>query len=402
VKRIVGNQKLARITNQRLIIDVLREKGSVSRTDLARMLHLSVPTVSWNTSQLIEQGFVIETGTGESSGGRKPIMLEFDYSFGTILGIDLSGETIKVALSNLKPEIYDEESFEIPDIPYDRKLLEWIIKKMDSVLDRNPSSRDRLKVISIGFPGVVDGISGQIIASSRFGEWIGLDLKKIIADRYKASLLINNDINTAVSGELMFGCGNGYRNLVYIGVDVGIGAGLVLNGSLFEGSGNNAGELSKIILTPFIPNQKDHQEIYLESIVSVTKMVSDFKEQVRAQPDLSMAVGFAGGDTEQIDLDHIAKALQHKDPFCTGWIKSYAEILGIVIANIVNLLDVEAVIIGNEISKLGTLYIEAVRDTVYNHVNTKPRILYSQLGTKTVLYGTFAIALEHVVRYLVR
>ncbi|MHB1485910.1 MAG: ROK family protein [Saccharofermentanales bacterium] len=388
---IIGNQQLARITNQKLIIDIIREKGPLSRAGISKSLKLSAPTVSCNIDKLINNGIIHETGIGDSSGGRKPIMLEFNYNYGNIVGIDLSGEVAKFALGNLKPEIIQEVKSEMPSGKTGKETIYWFIEKIDGILQANRNAVEKLMAVSIAFPGVVDPVSGKTKSSIRFGDWIDLDIKKIFEDHYNVPLLINNDINTAVLGELRYGCGNGYKNMAYIGVDVGIGAGIVINGALYEGSRFTAGEMSRIILP---------DGTYLESVLTVTKIVENIKKNISSGTS-SILKELSGGDTDKIDFGLIVKALELKDEFCVSQIKRYAEILGIAIANMANILDFEIIIIGNEIVKLGNPFIDTIKEVVSQHVDPDPVVMYSKLDTKTVIYGTFAVCLNHVFSHII-
>ena len=136
MKKVLGNQRLVRITNQKLIIDAIRENGLISRAELSKLLKLSLPSVSSNIDRLIKQGLLVEVGEGDSSGGRKPIMLEFNNNYGNIIGIDMAGMEVKVAVSNLKPEILAKMTFAISENSNGEEILQILIEKVSEIISK--------------------------------------------------------------------------------------------------------------------------------------------------------------------------------------------------------------------------------------------------------------------------
>jgi DNA-binding transcriptional ArsR family regulator len=102
-----GNQEMIRITNQTLILDLIREKGLISRADIAKLLNLSPPSTSGNISRLLEMNMIREVGEGISCGGRKPILIELNKEYGYIVAVDMSCGDIRISLGNICAEVID-------------------------------------------------------------------------------------------------------------------------------------------------------------------------------------------------------------------------------------------------------------------------------------------------------
>jgi len=399
MKKVLGNQRLVRITNQKLIIDAIRENGLISRAELSKLLKLSLPSVSSNIDRLIKQGLLVEVGEGDSSGGRKPIMLEFNNNYGNIIGIDMAGMEVKVAVSNLKPEILAKMTFAISENSNGEEILQILIEKVSEIISKY--KLHKIMAIVIAIPGIINSKDGYVEYSYRFRELARVDIKKAFEEQFKTTILLRNDINTAVLGELCYGCGKGYLNLVYVGVDVGIGAGIVLNGKLYEGAHYCAGEIGYLALSQDVFETKHRKRRYLGPIASIKSIVENVKSSIKNGAESSI-LSFVNGDAEKISFIHVVKALQEGDKLCYEHVINSARILGIAVSNIANILDVDLIIIGNEAENFGPDYINTVRSVVNKMTVTSPQIAYSLLKNEAVIYGTFAIALEYILNNIIK
>ncbi|MCQ4088705.1 ROK family protein [Saccharibacillus sp. JS10] len=237
--RITGDQALVKKLNKSIVLDTIRRKGPLSRTDVSEKTGLNKATVSNLTLELIEQNLVEETGLGESSGGRKPLMLLFNGSAGCVIGVELSVTRVKAILTDLKGTILQEHVLPLGQLDEDA-VFEVIGKVIQPLIDAAPQTTHGIVGIGIGVPGMVDE-SGLILYAPNLN-WEGVDLKSRIEEKYNVPVVIDNEANAGAAGEREYGAGRHVRHLVYVSAGMGIGSGMIIDGQLYKGAWGYAGE----------------------------------------------------------------------------------------------------------------------------------------------------------------
>lgn len=398
--KIAGDQHLVRKTNLKLILETVKRKGQISRAELAKELKLSAPSVSSNIEQLLKMDLLREVGEGSSGGGRKPILLEFNKEYGYVIGIDLSSEQCQIALSDLLGSLITVEQFSLPEDLEGQKILEQIVGTIKNMLQTYPQAQGRLKVITVGTPGVIEPDSATVRLSPQFRGWEHLPVGQILSQEIQVPILLKNDINLAALGEARYGAGQRCSNLAYISVDLGIGAGIILRGKLFEGSRLAAGEIGYMVpdLNMFDEDFQGYGPLEARASVPVLlEQVRKALEQGKA-PVLSQWVT----KPDQLTLDLVKKALDLGDPAVRNIVEMIAKYLALATANLQAVLDLELIIIGGEIRVLGTPLLEKVNRLAGKIMPNRPEIIYSQLGNRAGIYGGVAVGLDYVFKHLIQ
>lgn len=394
-KKILGNQQLVRRTNQRLIIEHLRQKGSLSRADLSKVLSLSAPSISSNIEQLLEKGIIKEVGIGDSAGGRRPIMLEMNYDYGHIVGVDLSSEEVKVGLADLSGKVLHTNDFYLP---YEKRGDVILSKLLQAI--KEVSEGYKLMAVAIGTPGVLDQKTGTLKLIPQFIGWDRLPISKVISEELKTPVLIKNDINTAAFGETIYGAGKSFSNLCFINIDLGIGAGIVMNRKLYEGHSGAAGEIGYMLLhnNPLAFEQNGYGA--LEKDYSIYALLDKIKSEVASNKQ-SILYEICEGNPERINLELVSKAYNLEDEIVVKHVEKMAYAISAVILNLQVILDLELFLIGGRVSIFGQKFLDLVRSTFDNISPIPAKIEYSHLHEKAGMMGAFAIALQHVFENII-
>ena len=228
VKAVGSKQRDVKNANHRLILTQLRQHDLLSRSELARMLSLSAPSISKNVDDLIGRNVLIETGTVATNVGRRPSLVGINRQYGCVAAVDFSSTDIRIAISNMKADMIDYGT-----VPGESRLnmshLEQTIALLGEMLERH-QMRERLLAISIGTPGDIDRQTGYFLYAPRFEDCTKLNLHTIFQEAFGVDVLVKNDVNLATMGENLFGAGGGCRNMLYIALDYGIGSGMILDG----------------------------------------------------------------------------------------------------------------------------------------------------------------------------
>ncbi|HHU62746.1 MAG TPA: ROK family transcriptional regulator [Clostridiales bacterium] len=399
MKRVAGNQRLVRETNQKLIIDAFRQRGMISRAELAKLLNLSAPSVSSNIDQLLRAGMLREVGEGDSIGGRRPILLKFNYRYRFIGVVDLSSDVVRVVLGDLQGNIVAFREIVLPELKIGGPILEDIIRSLHVLLKDNNVHPDKLKAIVVGLPAVINDETGRLLLAPQFQGWDGINIKDKLEKNFNARVIVKNDVNMAALGECRYGAGKRYNNMVYVGVETGIGAGIIIDGKLYEGSRNAAGEIGHFISSYDEGGCRVDQFGPLESRLAVPAIIKRIKDGI-AKGCRSKALELAGGNIQGINLGIVRKAAMMGDGYVLNIIHDSARMLGWVIANINVVLDVDLVIIGGRVIELGQHFIRPLRQTIDRLSPLSISVVYASLGSKAVVYGGFALGLDYVFNHI--
>ncbi len=395
MERTAGNQGTIKENNQQLIIDTLVKNGATSRAELAKILKLSAPSVSKNINDLIERKILIEIGEGDSIGGRRPILVQFNFNYGYIIGVDMSGQDLKIALANLSSEIVELRTIDIANINIGKKILDIIAENIFDIFNKNNLKTEKLLAIAIGFPGIIED-NGRILALPMWLYlWEDLNIKEELRKTFNVEIIFKNDMNLAALGESVYGVGKVYKNLVFVSIDIGVGAGIILNNTLYEGNRLAAGEVGYFALNIDDVNY-NHQSVGpLESRVGIPAIIENIKNGVR-QGQSAFVYDLVHGDLSCINSKIIFKAVQGKDPFVMQEMEKVVNVLGVVLSNTIILLDLDLIVLGGKLMDLGYDFITPLDEIVSKIVPFPVRVKSSALEQKAIIYGAFTIALDSI------
>lgn len=384
------------------ILELLRQRGPLTRTELSQGTGFNIVTVSNYISQFIKHGMVSERGFDISTGGRKPILVELNAKAAFTVGIDVgqreaaSTQSVFV-LTDLRGQVVH------------RMVKPRTTDNMDRVLqDLGPAIRDFLKSspvdtkkiqgIGIGLPGIMDERAGTVRDTSRQGIRTNyVAIRDHLEAELRLPVLMGSDATLAGYGELRLGLDRPVQNLIYLYSDVG--ASLIVNGHIYWGSGGSAGELGV-----FLPSEDD----YLRWIKSPSFVLSNVWDLgLSAQASKLIEEGQASaikelchGELSAISLALILQAAQSGDQLARELVEHAAMQLGIRIAYLVNLLNPEVVVIGGGIEQAGSLLLEPVWRAVKKYAYEEPAslvdVLPAQLGDNAVALGAACWVIREV------
>lgn len=257
-----------RTFNQQLLLRALYDDSPRSRADLARLTGLTRTSVGDLIGTLIDDGLVEEVGRGQSSGGKSPILLRVAPDGRHLIGLDLGEAQFNGAVVNLRGEIL--RSIHLPlEGQNGDSALELVFELVDALraYDRSP-----LLGIGIGAPGVIDTSTGAIRWSVNL-DWAELRLGPLLEQRYGVPVVVANDSHAAALAELTFFRRPRPSNLIVVKVGHGVGAGIILNGQLFQGDGYGAGEFGHVSMGSTKAACRCGREGCLETMTSMRALV---------------------------------------------------------------------------------------------------------------------------------
>lgn len=235
--------------NRQAVLQALRERKAGSRAELARATSLSVPTVTTIGQEFVTLGIIDEGELAPSSGGRPARLLRLIPQARNVLTLDLSGPYLSAARVDLLGELH-EVTAEVELKPgLEEALTAWLSESI-AALD---GAGTPVTAIAAAVPGVVDQRGDRVRLAPSLG-WDDAEVGALLAGSTGLPVLLENDVNAGALGELLEGAGQHVNSMVYLALTGGMGAGLIIDGALYRGSHNAAGEIGYSLL-PGLPEQ---------------------------------------------------------------------------------------------------------------------------------------------------
>lgn len=359
---------------------MIMEKEPVSRADIAQITGLNKATVSSLVSELLEEDFVYESGPGESSGGRRPVLLHFNKTAGFAVGIDIGVNYILSVLTDLKGNIIIEKNQAVEDVSF-TSVFQLATSMVRSLLKEMPGSRYGAVGIGIGVPGIVDK-AGTVLLAPNLG-WKNISLKQAFEEEFHLPVIIENEANSGAYGEKQFGAGQTYEDIIYISAGIGIGAGIILKGELFQGKNGYSGEMGHMII------EADGKKCSCGSRGCWEVYASEHAL-------LSMS------QKEKLSLETLISRAEKQDPEAIELFKKVGVYLGIGINNIINTFNPEQIIIGNRLARAKKWLEQPISDTIQSHTlpfhQKEVKLHFSKLSSYSAALGVSAFAVEDFIR----
>ena len=369
-----GNRDLIKAMNRNLLLNIIRREGSVTRKHLTELSGLSVGAVSQIVNELLNQDLLLEQDDDEETGGRPRTTLRLNPAAGYALGLKLMENRVVAAVTNFETEVlyYRDYNFDFDDDPVN--LSRILASVIEIALAEARVDRNLLFGVGIGLAGVIYAQTGVVHHSPFFG-WRDVPLAQMIQERIHLPVYVENDVNTLTITEQLFGAGCNHNHFIVVTVGRGIGMGMVINGQLFQGAFGGAGEFGHTVIqhahdsTSTLEDSAADPAMVAE--VAGTKTLADVIEQADA-----------GGPQAQQALAHSGTSL------------------GIGLANLVNVLNPELIIVSGEGIAAGDYRLKpmltALRQHTFNGLLDQVEIVIEPTDDRAWARGAASVVINKV------
>ncbi|NSC24447.1 ROK family transcriptional regulator [Streptomyces albus subsp. chlorinus] len=377
-----GSQSSLHRANLERVVRAVRMAGSLTQAEIARTTGLSAATVSNIVRELKEAGTVEVTPT--SSGGRRARAVSLSAEAGIVVGVDFGHSHLRVAVGNLAHTVLAEDAEPIDvdasaDQGFDR--AERLVRRLVAESGISPG-----KVIGIGLgvPGPIDIETGVLGSTAILPGWAGTNPRDELAARLGVPVYVDNDANLGALGEQVWGAGRGARDLAYIKVASGVGAGLVINGQIYRGPGGTAGEIGHITLDESGPVCRCGNRGCLETFTAARYVLPLLHSSHGTDLTMARVVRLAAGG----------------DPGCRRVIADIGRHIGSGVASLCNLLNPSRVVLGGDLAEAGDLVLDPVRDSVARYAipsaARRLTVLPGELDSRAEVLGALALVLDEM------
>ncbi|MGM7720002.1 ROK family protein [Metabacillus sp. Hm71] len=344
MKSITWNQQVVKKNNTSLVFQTITEQEPISRADIAQQSGLNKATVSSLVNELLEKQLVYESGPGESSGGRRPVLLHYNRVAGYSIGIDVGVNYILGVVTDLKGKIITEHHVRMKNSSVETVMdqVKTIIKTLIKDIPKSPYG---IIGIGIGIPGIVDK-QGKVLLAPNLG-WKNCEIKQSIEDEFNLPVIIENEANAGAYGEKQFGAGQSYNDIIYVSAGIGIGVGLILNNQLYQGLNGFSGEMGHMVIqmngAPCSCGSNGCWEVYASEHALLNKA------------------------EDEHTLESLIELANKKDKQAISLFKEIGQYLGFGINNIINTFNPEQIIIGNRLAMAKEWIEQPLLEIVYSH-----------------------------------
>lgn len=384
------NHHLMHKINSSLILSSLRKQPSQSRAKLAQLTGLTRSTISNLTDELIQNNFIHEVGYEESSGGRRGVLLELNPIGGSAIALKINASSVQCAFANLVGDIVWHKLVPITSTK-PQFVLELAQELIEEVIALNDA---KIPILGIGV-----GITGLIsqdgaVIYSKFLDWENVEFRKEWSRRFNLPVTVDNEVSLAAFGENHYGSATNDSHFIYIEIGYGLGAGVVINGQLYQGINGYAGEVGYI--TFCLPsNNGSLQAVSWQSMINIPALLATVENHMQNGASSRL-------DANNFDFEAIIEAAHEDDAVASKAMIELSNYLGMGIANLINTFDIPLYIIGGELGKEFEPYLPYVNDEIKNYLVRYPpsgiKVRISKTQPDASLMGAVAQVFDDILK----
>lgn len=376
--------------NQTVFLHLIRERQPISRADITKYTGLRAGTVSAIVNRLIKNNLVYEGTEGPSSGGRPPKNLYINAESFYVLALDIGVLDTAFAVSDFNGRILQQKSILTEGTP--KSFLNRLADEIGKLI-RDQYSRTRFAAVGVSVPGLIDRETGTLEVSPNL-EWQNVPIRKVLEERLRLPVYVENDANAAAFSELWYEPVSeaNVRTLLFILVVEGLGTGLIINGELHVGSRLGLGGFGHMSIDPNGELCSCGRRGCWETFASERATVERF-HRVTAKQGLPL-----------VGLPDLISLANKKDEMAMESLRITAEYLGEGISNLVHGIYPETVVIGGNITAAWPIIEPVIRERMRSKYLVSPDQIIVRPASvqRPSLFGAIPIALQNYFRSPVR
>ena len=390
--------------NLRAVLLTFLHSGAISRVQLAEQTSLSNTTITNLTAELIEQGIIVERGAPSSiaasktrrSVGRPRRMLQLVPNARYVVGVHIGIGMFRVAITDLYTEIIHNKMSSFPVDQPAYEVLDDIATLAQEAIDESGIAPYLILGMGVGASGLINHDTGVNLRAASLG-WENISIRDYLEERLQLPVCVDNNVRAMALGEAYFGLGRGVDVLAFIYGRIGVGAGIVVNGQVFRGSGAGAGEIGHTIILPHNGElcRCGHYGC-LETLVSEPILLREAQLLADKLPDSILTTNLNSSEMKPSDAIFAAARAGHQPTL--AMIEAQMEYLGIALANLVNVLNPELIILGGMFAQGSDLILPSVeakmRQLSFAGLGDQVQVKPTQFGWRAGVAGAASLALK--------
>jgi predicted NBD/HSP70 family sugar kinase len=397
--RNTGNQSQGveqkKVVHKKQILRTLYFFGTMSNSELSKIIKLSTPKINSLLVDLIDDGLVRELGRGDSSGGRRPNVYGLVEDGFYVAGITININRTIVSIFNSNNQEIGEPQYLPVRMQPDFGIFSEVNKMLDRILEEKKIEKRKILVMGIELPGLLNQKQG--INKTYFPGILNLsgELQKV----FGLPVYISHDSKLRAFTEQYFGLAKNKKNVLLLQVDWGLGLGIIINGKLYSGKSGYSGEFGHL---PIVDNGvlcSCGKQGCLETIVSATAIARIARQGIQNGKS-SLIKELVNDDMDKIDISVIIEAANRGDQFAISIFSDVGYWLGKGIVYLIQIFNPELIVLGGRVAEASQFIAAPIQQAIYTFSNRDisedTAIRFSALGQKAGPLGAAAYALDKI------
>ncbi|HEU5015664.1 MAG TPA: ROK family protein [Roseiflexaceae bacterium] len=384
--------KSIRRSNTLRVLQRIYASAPVTRPELTHSTGLSPATIANVVADLIKANIVVEDGFKDSDGGRPRAMLNINADYGVFVGVDIAETYIHFELFDLM--LHNRCKIESPLSLSENQpahVVDHVVRGINQLFLQSHTSDTQVLGVGISIPGLLEQVGGVSVFAPKWGS-PNMLLARMLSERIDLPLYLDNPLKACAVAELWFGMGQQKSNLVTLIIGTGVGAGIILNSAVYRGATNSAGEWGHTTIVLDGRECRCGSHGCLEAYIGAPGILQNLRELAPDSPLLQT-------EDQTESIHGLANAVREGDPVAMHVIRTTARHLGAGIANIINVFNPEAVVIGGWVGMLlGPYLLPELEEFVAHYALEQPRkaatFQLCQINNNPVSLGMATLALE--------
>ncbi len=386
--------------SEKKAIDLIRKYGECTKADLVAITDYSRTKITTCIDSLISKKIIVANEATEYSGGRRAKTFRLNEKLALVAGFDIGATSIDVALSDFSRRLlaHRAEPASVKDGPI--KILGRACSLLEGMIAECGLTPESVNGLGVGVPGPVDFSVGTLVSPPIMPGWDSYPIIPTIQQWFPAAnVVVDNDVNVMALAELSLGAARGVENLIFVKIGTGIGAGIICEGNMYRGWNGCAGDIGHICADKSGPLCHCGNRGCLETIAGGAAIAERalLAAQSRRSPILLRRYEENG---QTLSAQDVGEAAREGDAVATEIIRESGQLVGDVLASLVNFYNPEMIVIGGGVSKLGNLLLSSVRQAVFNRslplATRNLQIVFSDIGADAGIFGAVSLALSYL------
>jgi glucokinase-like ROK family protein len=382
------------------LIDLIRNYGELTKANLVTQTDHSRTKITGSIDSLLQKNYIIENQVKEFSGGRRSRTFSLNGDLGYVVGVDIGATSVDLAVANFNHKILARtcEDLLVREGPI--KVLGRICGLIEEIMQQKGLNPEKLHGIGIGIPGPVDFSNGTASSPPIMPGWDGYPIIETMQQWFPAAnVVVDNDVNVMALGEKNQGAGKNVDNLIFVKIGTGIGAGIFCNGSIYRGSSGCAGDIGHIGVDKNGPLCPCGNRGCLEALAGGPAIAGHAVKSALSgeSPILLNRYESNGGNLSAVD---VGIAAREGDKLSIEIIRETGQMVGEVLASLVNFFNPDLIVIGGGVSNLGDILLSSIRQAVLNRslplATRNLDIVFSAIGANAGINGAINLAMDYI------
>lgn len=392
-----GNQSYLKRINTLKVLNLLRERESLPRVELAALCNLDKKTITNIVNELLAEGQIIPVSKATGGAGRPREMLAINGDYCRCIGIDLGGTHISGVILNFEGRVLCSYNVDLNNDMEFEMLMKLCQHTIDSLLAKAQMTMEDIIGIGIAVPGFVDKETGQSILAENLPRWENIPIRQVFQERYNIAVHVDDCSRLMALAELWYGHERGCDNFLVMDLGLGIGCGIVIDGKIYAGATGKSGEIGHTIVKIDGPPCTCGRRGCIESLASGWALAREARAIMNAKPD-SLLHSIINNEVALPSTKDVLIAASLGDEDCIRMLEEAGEYVGIGIANAISFYNPSTVYIGGRLHQDNPIMMGKIEETVKKqtipYVYTDTKLISSEIGNFASAIGAATLCLE--------